>query len=521
MTSMPVIAALFLCVVNAGAMEVNPIRKVVTMLQNMQTKIAAEGAKKEKMFDQYMCYCNNADGTLGKSISDAQTKIPQVESSIKEGAALKKQLEAELKDAQVGRVEAKDAIAKATGIREKEAAAYAKVKSDAESNIGALDKAIPAIEKGMGGAFLQTNSAAILRDLSVSANMNAASRDILAAFLSDGENYAPKSGEIVGILKQMHDEMSKDFADATAEENSAVASFESLVAAKKKEIDALTKAIESKTMRIGELGVQLAMMENDLEDTKEGLAEDQKFYADLEGNCELKKKEWAEYKQMESMELVALADTIKILNDDDALELFKKTLPGASASFMQMSVTAANQRSEALAIVRAARNANGNPELNFLAMALSGKKVNFGKVIKMIDEMVANLKVEQQDDNDKKEYCNMQFDTADDKKKGLERSISNLEKAIAKEKEAIATLADEIKALEDGIVALDKSVAEATEQRKEENADYTELMSSDAAAKELLGFAKNRLNKFYNPKLYKAPPKRELTDADRATLADR
>merc|ERR1719321_1201931 len=247
---MSVVAVLFLCLLgNAAAVDqhatVNPIRKVVNMLQSMQTKIAAEGAKREKMFDQYMCYCNNADGTLGKSISDAQTKIPQVESSIKEGAALKKQLEAELKDAQVGRVEAKDAIAKATSIRDKEASTYAQVKSDAESNIGALDKAIPAIEKGMGGAFLQTNSAAVLRQLSVSANMNAASRDILAAFLSEGENYAPNSGEIVGILKQMHDEMSKDFADATAEENSAIASFDSLVAAKKKEIDALTKAIES------------------------------------------------------------------------------------------------------------------------------------------------------------------------------------------------------------------------------------------------------------------------------------
>merc|ERR1719199_2151990 len=84
------------------------------------------------MFDKYMCYCNNADGTLGKSISDAETKIPQVESSIKEDAAMKKQLEAELKAAQVNRVEAKDAIAKASAIRDKEAATFDKVKSDAE-----------------------------------------------------------------------------------------------------------------------------------------------------------------------------------------------------------------------------------------------------------------------------------------------------------------------------------------------------------------------------------------------------
>merc|ERR1719409_1931267 len=158
------------------------------------------------MFEQYMCYCQNADGTLGKSISDAETKIPQVQSSIEEGAAMKKQLEGELKDAQVGRVEAKDAIAKATAIREKEAATYAKVKSDAEANIGALSKAIPAIEKGMSGAFLQTSSAAVLREISMSANMIPADRDLLASFLSEGENYAPKSGEILGILKTLHDE---------------------------------------------------------------------------------------------------------------------------------------------------------------------------------------------------------------------------------------------------------------------------------------------------------------------------
>merc|ERR1719335_144261 len=36
-------------------------------------------------------------------------------------------------------------------------------------------------------------------------------------------------------------------------------------------------------------------------------------------------------------------------------------------------------------------------------------------------------------------------------------------------------------------------------------------MQNDAAAKELIEMAKNRMNKFYNPSMYKAPPKRELT----------
>merc|ERR1712087_243481 len=66
--------------------------------------------------------------------------------------------------------------------------------------------------------------------------------------------------------------------------------------------------------------------------------------------------------------------------------------------------------------------------------------------------------------------------------------------------------------------ALDKSVAEATELRQSENADYKKLMSDDATAKELLNFAKNRLNKYYNPKMYKPPPKRELTAEERITV---
>merc|ERR1711972_699772 len=139
---------------------------------------------------------------------------------------------------------------------------------------------------------------------------------------------------------------------------------------------------------------------------------------------------------------------------------------------------------------------------------------------KMIDDMVATLKQEQIDDDNKKQYCAAQFDESDDKKKGLEKSLADTEAAIASTEENIATLADEIAALQKAIAALDKSVAEATEQRKNENQDYKELMASDSAAKELLGFAKNRLNKFYNPKLYKAPPKVELSKEDRIFVSE-
>merc|ERR1719487_1692796 len=138
------------------------------------------------------------------------------------------------------------------------------------------------------------------------------------------------------------------------------------------------------------------------------------------------------------------------------------------------------------------------PGLDFIALAIQGKKIGFEKVIKMIDDMVVTLKTEQDDDDHKKEYCAKQFDLSDDKKKGLERSISDLETVIEDAKDGIASAKSDISALEKSIKALDKAVADATDTRKAENEDFTQLMAQDSAPKEILGFAKNRLNKFYN-----------------------
>jgi len=344
--------------------------------------------------------------------------------------------------------------------------------------------------------------------------MSSVDREMLASFLSSKTGYAPASGEIVGILKQMEDEMKADLASATANEEASIKSFDGLVAAKNKEINALTKSIETKTARVGEIAVKTAEMENDLEDTKEDLAETKKFLGDLDANCENKKKEWAEYQKMMAQELLALADTIKVLNDDDALELFKKTLPSGASSFLQIQVTDKSQRNKALDVLRESKD----PRIDLLAVALRGGKVGFGKIIKLIDDLVLTMKKEQAADTEKKEWCESEIDKTEDNKKILENEISDLETAIDDAKEQITTLNAEIEALDDGIRALDKEVADYTDNREKEHAEYTETLAGNGAAVDLLKFAMNRLNKFYNPKLYQAPPKRELSEDEQITL---
>merc|ERR1719498_2133828 len=177
-----------------------------------------------------------------------------------------------------------------------------------------------------------------------------ADREEVMQFLSasQGSDYAPQSGEIAGILKQLGDEMSADLADATKTENTAIKVYDELMAAKTKEVAAQTASIEEKTVRVGEVAVSIAEMKNDLSDTQAALLEDQKFLADLKANCDKREAEWDEVVKTRAEELTALSETIKLLQDDDALELFKKTLPSAS-SFVQVSArTGVDSRSEAL-----------------------------------------------------------------------------------------------------------------------------------------------------------------------------
>jgi DNA repair exonuclease SbcCD ATPase subunit len=446
---------------------------------------------------------------LEGSIATAENTNEQLTSSIKETDATLTQMKADLKTAQTDRADAKAAVATATALREKEAAAYAKESSELKTNIAAMEKATAAIEKGMGGAFLQTSAASVLKKLSITMDISSMDRELITSFLTQGQGeasgYVPASGQITGILKQMTDTMEASLATATSEEKTAIKDFDSLMSAKTKEINALTKQIESKTSRIGELGVELVTLKEDLDDTTKSFIEDKAFLKDMEKSCKTKEDEWATRQKLRAEELVAIADTIKILNDDDALELFKKTLPTPSLLQLQSNMRSTKQRALA-ALQQASQGVKRDYRLDLISLALKGKKVSFEKVLKMIDDMVALLNKEQVDDDSKKEYCEKLIDKTEDDLKALELTVSDLGKAIADYKESIATLAEEIEGLEDGIKALDKQVAEATEERKNEHEENVETLANDNAAKEIIGVAKNRLNKFYNPKLYKPPP---------------
>merc|ERR550532_3622175 len=122
-------------------------------------------------------------------------------------------------------------------------------------------------------------------------------RQAILAFLQGNpfsQGYAPSSGEVTGILKQMGDEMGAGLREATAVEEKSNRIYKELMAAKTKEVAALSRQIEADLKLVGDLSVSLAQMKNDLGDTEEALLADKEFLANLDKTCAAKKAEWDE-----------------------------------------------------------------------------------------------------------------------------------------------------------------------------------------------------------------------------------
>merc|ERR1719316_1769189 len=289
-----------------------------------------------------------------------------------------------------------------------------------------------------------------------------------------------------------------------------------------------TEAIETKMARAGELAVSVVQTKDALEDTTEELADTEKFAAQLAAQCATKEKEWAERCKMRSMEISAISEAIEILNDDDALDVFKKALPSSliqnQVGFLQRTNARASKVHKAQAILATAASKYNNVNMRLILYTMNSKLKlksagGFDEVIKMIDDMVVLLGKQQKDDDTSKAFCEDEFEKAADEEAAAKTKLASEDAALAEATDAIGVLMEEISGLTASIAALDKAVADATEQRKEEHADYVAMMQMNSAAMALVEKAKNRMQKFYNPTLYKAPPKKEMSMEDKIMQA--
>merc|ERR1719158_1280837 len=100
--------------------------------------------------------------------------------------------------------------------------------------------------------------------------------------------------------------------------------------------------------------------------------------------------------------------------------------------------------------------------------------VDFGEILKMIDEMIAILTKDNKDDLTQKDFCIAELTKTEREKAATDDKLSSLASSIEEMTDSADQMAEKIKSLQDGIASLDKDVAEATEMRKKEHAEFND-----------------------------------------------
>jgi len=509
---------------SVAAVSPSPVRQVISMLQMMRSKVEQEGRNQEVIFDKYICYCQTSLAKINTDIISGKDAVPQLESSLKEGTAAKGSLDNEIIEAKAELAEAEKTLAEATSLRAKENTDFRAEDSRMKVDIQGLKKAVKAMDAlDDGESYLQADMISTIRRLAAtSAALRSSDRDVITNFLSTSENHQESDQEsdqesaldglsqsspqeISGILKQMLESLTKDKVQLDEDEQNSLQQFESLKSAKDVEIASLKSESATKTERASQIGLQLVEDAGKLDDAKTALDKNLMLNEELSKECQRRHAEFDKEKQTNSEELAAISDTMKILNDEVASQLFRTTMTsGVATSFLQLKASPDQLRADALAALQnTLPGLKKDRHIDFVTLALRSKKSNFSKVLQLIQDMIALLKKEQKDDEEKKQYCENEISKTMDEKKDVEQAISDLNKGMDQVTQTSNILAADIKAKGDGIIALDKLVSEATKQRKEEHADYMGSLQANSAAKEILTIAKARLAKFYDGQVAK------------------
>merc|ERR1719407_463985 len=236
------------------------------------------------------------------------------------------------------------------------------------------------------------------------------------------QSYAPQSGEIFGILKQMKETFETNLSSSQKEEMANQKAYEELKAAKEDEIAAGQAQIDSKTQELADTDEKNAQAKEDVADTKKSLSADEQFLMMLKEKCSMTDGEWEERQKTRQLEMEACSKALAVLSSDDAHDLFTKTF---NPAFVQAeSRLKSERRSKAAGLLAAAADKVNNPRLATLAVRV--RLDAFTRVKKAIDDMVAQLLKEKEDEIKHKDFCVEEFNTNELQTEKKERAKQDL-----------------------------------------------------------------------------------------------
>jgi len=499
---------------DAAAAKNRPVSKVITLLKDMLKQLEKEAEEDEEIYDKMACWCETNDKEKTKSIAEAEARIDTLTTKIEELTASSSRLNTEIKNLEKEVAQNQNALAEATALREKQLAEFNAEEKDMLEAISALKAAITVLSKHNGESLLQLSRshlrgvaatvdfqlgkhASLLqgvltpRERKVAASFAQSPEDYFDAAPTFKQSYAPQSGEIFGILRQMRETFESNLSASQKEEMANQKAYEDLKAAKEEEIQAGQEQIDSKTQELATADENNAQAKVDVEDTKASLSADEQFLMMLKEKCQMTDKEWEERQKTRQLEMQAVSKALAVLSGDDAHDLFSRTF---NPALVQVG-SASESRMRASELLSRVGKKFQNPRLSTLAYRV--KLDAFTRVKKAIDDMVAQLLKEKEDEIKHKDWCVDEFNTNQLQSEKKTREKKDLIALIAQLEAAIKALADEIQTLKAEIAEMQVQLKRAGEDREKQNKEFQTTVADQRDTQKMLKAALSVLEDFY------------------------
>lgn len=474
-----------------------PVAKVLRLLKDMQGQLMEEKKADEEQYEKIACWCETNRQGKTTATEVATSRVEDLTHRIKALTAKDSSLDTSIKQLTAEVEKNTEALATATELRAKEAAAFHTDETETVTSIESLKAALTVLAKHQ--SFLQMPQSFVAvqsmikpivdNDDLVSQILNGADQKTLDQFVQSGapQEYASQSSEIYGVLEQMKTNFEKNLSGAQKDELAAKAAFADLKAAKTEEIASGKAQIKDKETILARTREEHAEAKEDLRDTSAALAADQAFLDDLEQRCAAADADWDERSKTRSAEIAAVSEAIKILSEDDAHDTFGRTL-----GFIQIP----DNRAQASAIL--AKQARKSQSVALAQLAQSAKLDAFTKVQKAIDDMITALTTQQADEVKHKDFCNSEFHETESDTFQTQNAIEDLTTSIERHGSTIDTLTADLAELASEMKDTEVEFQQANENRAAQNKAFQTTIADQRATQVILKKALDRLRKFYD-----------------------
>jgi len=524
--------------VHATVDHLNPITRVVELLQGLSEKIEQDGKAEEKLFDKYVCWATTVIDSKKATNEAAQDRIDALEAYIADIEAGKIEFTSERTDLEKLIEKLSKDIKASEAKREKEKKDFEAAEDEMKKGVAALEEAISVLDEAtkdhkgsllsvkrevqtfeegehssaslalsraiqLGEKFLSKGDANFLTKL-LGGDVPQGDFDKLKKKATFKMKYKARSGKIQKILEEMLQTFKYNLKQATVKEEEAADSFEKLNGAKKDELSSAEDALAEGGKESTAKGMAKEDAQNEVDDLKDQISKDEGFIKDTEDSLKDMKEKWKERSKLRRLELKSISEAIAILNSDDAKDTMDASFKSQGYLLLEKSTEKSSARGaiqrrakRAYELLHQASSTSKDTRLALLAMRVKMQQQgHFDEVISAIDKMVETLKEEEEKDLENKEQCESEREenTKEAREKSLE--IDDASDEITRQEQIIKETEEQIELKKEEIKKLKEEIEEATRQREDENAEYKASKVDDKAAIELIEKAMDVLKAF-------------------------